>query len=154
MVKRKSKECTRLEQEVVNMRSDLEKARIHEGKFKMSTTKLDEIIANRKGSKDKEGLVFEIGESLNLDQMLNTERKIEDKKNNCKIKNRRNDARRPPSRQPNVQSYPSFNCFCYSCNKFGPKAMKCRSKMNASYFFVNFLYVKGLVIEQVNEKVK
>lgn len=44
LVKRRIDECTRLEQEVVNMRSDLEKARIHEEKFKTSSIMLDELI--------------------------------------------------------------------------------------------------------------
>jgi len=37
-VKRKCKECTRLE-EVVTLKLDLEKARIHEEKFKISNCK-------------------------------------------------------------------------------------------------------------------
>lgn len=44
LVLSKTEECSRLEQEGVNLRSDLEKERIHEDKFKTISTLLDELI--------------------------------------------------------------------------------------------------------------
>lgn len=61
----------------------------------------------------------------------------ENSKDNQKTHNKGNQkenswnfARRPLVRQPNAQRYPSFNGTCFSCNKFGHRATKCRSRMN------------------------
>lgn len=59
MVKIKTDEYTRLEQEVVTMRSNQEKARVHEDKLETSSTILDELIVGRKPSKNKGGLGVE-----------------------------------------------------------------------------------------------
>lgn len=122
MVQRKSDEWTRLEQEVVNLRIDLEKEKNCEDKLKKSSTKLDDLIARQKPSKDKGILVMEVCESSKIVQTSNIVDNQKTKDKGKHKRNSRNFSRRPPIKQPNAQRYPSFNSVFFSCNKFGHKA--------------------------------
>lgn len=92
----------------------------------------NELIARHKASKDKGGLGLEKVETSKSDQIPNT-KKTQDKNNNGEVWNQRNNARRTPIRQPNDRRYPSFNGICYFFNKFGHRAMECRSKTNQNF---------------------
>lgn len=54
-------EDSKLEQEIVILRSNLEKSKTQEDKFKKGSTLFDDILASQKSSKEKEGLGFERG---------------------------------------------------------------------------------------------
>lgn len=59
--KNKFVECSKLE--VVTLRSNIKKQKNRKDKFKKISTLLDDILANKKDSKDKGGLGFKKGES-------------------------------------------------------------------------------------------
>lgn len=80
-LKDKSEECSKLEEEIVNLRLDMEKEKNQEDKFKKSSIILDDMISNHKTSKEKQGLGFEKGESSKVNQTPNND----EKKNNKKI---------------------------------------------------------------------
>jgi len=119
----------------VVLKTKLEKTKNQEDKFKKNSILLDEMVANQKAPKDKEGLGFEKGKSSKTNQTSNNakkknnyQKKVAVKKgNNRLIRNQKKNFKRPPIRQPTVQRYSGY---CYSYNKFGHKAMECRSRMN------------------------
>lgn len=125
MVERKYNECIRLEQEMINLRSYLEKARSYEDRFKTRSTMLDELIVGKKASKDKGGLGLQKVESSKENQNA---KKIEDTKNNGMLQNQGNNDRRPAPYQTTKCSMAPmcFNGICYFCNKIGHRQMECR----------------------------
>lgn len=120
IVQYKSDECTKLDQEVVNLRIELEMKKLCENNFKSSFDKLRQLLAGQKSSTNKVVLGNDVGESSKENQM--TRDKGKQKRNLRKF------ARRQSMRQPNAQRYPSFNGIFFSCNKYGHKATKCRSR--------------------------
>lgn len=114
-LKDKSIECSKLEQQIVTLRSDLEKEKIQEDKFMKRSILLDEMIANQKASKHKYDLRFEKGESSKENQTSNKAKNKNDKKSNVKqVQNQKKYFKRHPIRQPIAQRYSSFNGYYYS----------------------------------------
>lgn len=72
MVQSKIDVCTKLAQEVVNLKENLEKEKPYEDNFKINSTKLEEFIVGQKTSKYKGGLGNEAGESSKDKKTLNS----------------------------------------------------------------------------------
>lgn len=107
-----------LEKKIVILRDDLVTANEYKEKFKISWDKLDVLLESQKKVDDKKGLRFEKGESSGSGL------------SNPKSKNQKNKPKRSPIRQPNAQRYPSLDDNFFVCNKFGHKAIQCKSRMN------------------------
>lgn len=67
-IQRKMDECIKLEEEAKILRSNLEKARSFEEKFKRSSTMLDELINSQRTEMNKSGLGFEEGQISKVKQ--------------------------------------------------------------------------------------
>lgn len=124
----------------LSLRKDLEKAKSQEDKFKKSSILLDDMLASQKVSKVKEGLGFEKRESSKeikvqtmLKRRMMNKGRLEIRRTISNMFGTRRKISRDLSEEQVAQRYPSFNGYCYFCNKLGHKAVECRCRMNQNF---------------------